>query len=202
MGNIVCMPICDNIVPPYGTTNFIHHTRDTVCPTKTTFIAVVIHAVTFMTPKWIPRPLTNEYESLTVDMQHVYQFKVYLCTIINARLKWLRTFLPRQLTATSQIQNYTYRKIIKYQTPQSNLPFQYNDTSQLGNIHFKRKHENIGFMLLMTCLLTEQDLLISFLDTMSISECRVCEVCIKNFCLVWHIVPSLSERSDVSSPSV
>ena len=34
----------------------------------------------------------------------------------------VRTFLPRLLTAASRMQNCTYRKMITYQTPQSNLP--------------------------------------------------------------------------------
>ena len=34
----------------------------------------------------------------------------------------VRTFLPRLLTVASRIQNCTYRKIITYQTAQSNLP--------------------------------------------------------------------------------
>ena len=34
----------------------------------------------------------------------------------------VRTFLPRLLTAASRIQSCTYRKIITYRTPHSNLP--------------------------------------------------------------------------------
>ena len=34
----------------------------------------------------------------------------------------VRNFLPQLLTAANQIQKCAYRKIITYQTPQSNLP--------------------------------------------------------------------------------
>ena len=42
----------------------------------------------------------------------------------------VRTFVPRLLTAASRIQNCTYRKIITYQTPQSNLPIDYTLNSE------------------------------------------------------------------------
>ena len=52
------------------------------------------------------------------------QFRVSLdlFTDLTAGKATVRTFLPRLLTAASRIQNCTYRKIITYQTPQSNLP--------------------------------------------------------------------------------
>ena len=43
-------------------------------------------------------------------------------TDLTARKATVRTFLPRLLTAASRIQNCTHRKIITYQTAQSNLP--------------------------------------------------------------------------------
>ena len=52
------------------------------------------------------------------------QFRVSrdLFTDLAAGKATVRTFLPRLLTAASRILNYTHRKIITYQTPQSNLP--------------------------------------------------------------------------------
>ena len=52
------------------------------------------------------------------------QFRVSrdLFTDLTAGKAAVRTFLPRLLTAASRIKNCTYRKIITYQTPQSNLP--------------------------------------------------------------------------------
>ena len=52
------------------------------------------------------------------------QFRVSrdLFTDLTAGKATIRTFLPRLLTTASRIQNCTYRKKIKYQTPQSNLP--------------------------------------------------------------------------------
>ena len=52
------------------------------------------------------------------------QFRVSrdLFTDLTAEKATVRTFLPRLLTAASRIQNCTYRKIITYQTHQSNLP--------------------------------------------------------------------------------
>ena len=52
------------------------------------------------------------------------QFRVLrdLFTDLTAGEATVRTFLPRQLTAASRIQNCTYRKIIAYQNPQLNLP--------------------------------------------------------------------------------
>ena len=52
------------------------------------------------------------------------QFRVSrdLLTDLTAGKATVLTFLPRLLTAASRIQNCTYRKIITYQTPQSNLP--------------------------------------------------------------------------------
>ena len=51
------------------------------------------------------------------------QFRVShdLLTDLTAGKATVRTFLPRFLTAASRIQNCTYRKIIRYQTPQSNF---------------------------------------------------------------------------------
>ena len=45
-----------------------------------------------------------------------------LFTDLTAGKATVRTFLPRLLTAASRIEYCTYRKIITYQTPQSNLP--------------------------------------------------------------------------------
>ena len=52
------------------------------------------------------------------------QFRVSrdIFTDLTAGKATVRTFLPRLLTAASRIQNCTYRKIITYQNPQSNLP--------------------------------------------------------------------------------
>ena len=52
------------------------------------------------------------------------QFRVSrdLFTDLTAGKATVRTFLPRLLTAASRIQNCTYREIITYQTPQSNMP--------------------------------------------------------------------------------
>ena len=54
------------------------------------------------------------------------QFRVSLdlFTDLTTRESTVRTFLPRQLTVVSRIQNCTYRKIITYRTPQSNLPIE------------------------------------------------------------------------------
>ena len=51
------------------------------------------------------------------------QFRVSrdLFTDLTTGKAIVRTFLPRLLTAASRIQNCTHRKIITYQTPQSNL---------------------------------------------------------------------------------
>ena len=65
----------------------------------------------------------------------------------------VRTFLPRLLTAASRIQNCTYRKIITYQTPQSNLPSDwyegYGDTrlpsytwGKIGVISIQNSHSH------------------------------------------------------------
>ena len=43
-------------------------------------------------------------------------------TDLTTRKATVRTVLPRLLTAASRIQNCRHRKIITYQTPQSNLP--------------------------------------------------------------------------------
>ena len=43
-------------------------------------------------------------------------------TDLTAGKATVRTFLPRLLTAASRIKNCSYRKIITYQTTQSNLP--------------------------------------------------------------------------------
>ena len=52
------------------------------------------------------------------------QFRVSrdLFTDLTAGKATVRTFLQRLLTAASRIQNCAYRKIITFQTPQSNLP--------------------------------------------------------------------------------
>ena len=74
-----------------------------------------------------------------------------LFTDLTAGTATVRTFLPRLLTAASRIQNCSYRKIITYQTPQSNLPIVTTnpDRSILITIitwHFQFRPMNISIL--------------------------------------------------------